>query len=176
MFRVLLVLAAGVAVWGQGTRYGFGRAATADEVRKLDITVFPDGRGLPEGKGTAAEGRGLYKAKCSECHNEKGEGRERQYPALAGGIGTLHTARPVKTVGSYWPYATTVWDYINRSMPFDHPRSLTADEVYSVTAWLLHEDGIIGRDTVIDAVTLPAIQMPNRHGFVPDARPDVPSP
>jgi cytochrome c len=88
----------------------------------------------------------------------------------------LASGAPIKTVGSYWPHPTTLYDYIHRAMPFDAPQSLTPDEVYSVTAWLLHQNGIIGKDVVIDAVTLPAIQMPNRHGFIPDPRPDVPRP
>ena len=92
---------------------------------------------------------------------------------LVGGRQSLSTSAPIKTIGSYWPYATTVYDYIQRAMPFDAPQSLTAEEVYSVTAWLLHQNGIIDEDAVIDATTLPAIQMPNRHGFVPDPRPDV---
>ena len=95
---------------------------------------------------------------------------------LVGGRQTLATPAPVKTIGSYWPYATTLYDYINRAMPFDAPQSLTAEEVYSVTAWLLHQNGIIAEDVVIDAATLPAIHMPNRHGFVPDPRPYVLAP
>lgn len=95
---------------------------------------------------------------------------------LVGGRQTLATASPLKTVGSYWPYATTLYDYIHRAMPFDAPQSLTAEEVYAVTAWLLHQNGIVAEDAVMDARTLPAVEMPNRHGFVPDPRPDVPSP
>ena len=95
---------------------------------------------------------------------------------LVGGRQSLPTASPIKTIGSYWPYATTLYDYIHRAMPYDAPQSLTADEVYGVTAWLLYQNGIIAEDVVIDAATLPTIQMPNRHGFVPDPRPDVPSP
>jgi cytochrome c len=95
---------------------------------------------------------------------------------LVGGQHSLATTAPVKTIGSYWPYATTLYDYIHRAMPFDAPQSLTPDEVYSVTAWLLHQNGIIAENAVIDSSTLPAIQMPNRHGFVPDPRPDVHGP
>ena len=93
---------------------------------------------------------------------------------LVGGIGTLSSPKPVKTIGSYWPYATTLYDYVHRAMPFSAPQSLTQDEVYSVVAWLLHQNGIIAEDVVMDAGSLPKIQMPNRHGFVPDPRPDVP--
>ena len=95
---------------------------------------------------------------------------------LVGGRQTLATASPLKTVGSYWPYASTLYDYIHRAMPLDAPQSLTAEEVYAVTAWLLHQNGIVADDAVMDARTLPAVEMPNRHGFVPDPRPDVPSP
>jgi len=95
---------------------------------------------------------------------------------LVGGQHSLATTAPVKTIGSYWPYATTLYDYIHRAMPFDAPQSLTPDEVYSVTAWLLHQNGIIAENAVIDSATLPVVQMPNRHGFVPDPRPDVPGP
>lgn len=166
MFRAVLVLAVG-ACWGQG------RPATAEEIQRADITVFADGRGLPVGKGTATAGRAVYKAKCAVCHNDEGEGRERQYPALKGGIGTLATKRPVKTVGSYWPYATTVFDTIRRSMPFDHPRSLTVDETYAVTALVLYFNGIVGEGQELNERNLAQVKMPNRDGFVPDRRPDV---
>ena len=95
---------------------------------------------------------------------------------LVGGRETLTTSSPVKTVGSYWPYATTLYDYIHRAMPFDAPQSLTAEEVYAVTAWVLHRNGIVAEDAVMNARTLPAVEMPNRHGFVPDPRPDMASP
>ena len=166
MFRVLL-LAVSVGAWGQG------RPATAEEIARLDLTVFADGRGLPAGKGTAALGKAIYKEKCAVCHHDNGEGREQQYPALVGGIGSLATAKPVKTVGSYGPYATTVWDYIRRSMPFEHPRTLTVDEVYSVTALVLHWNGIVEEGRELNEKTLPQVKMPNRDGFVPDRRPDV---
>jgi len=166
MFR-LLILLAGAGLWGQG------RPATADEIRKADLTVFPDGRGLPAGKGTAVRGAVVYKEKCAVCHNERGEGRDQQWPALVGGIGSLATSKPKKTVGSYWPYATTVWDYINRAMPFDHPRSLAADDVYSVTAFVLFLNGLVDENRELNEKTLPQVVMPNRNGFVPDRRPDV---
>jgi S-disulfanyl-L-cysteine oxidoreductase SoxD len=144
---------------------------SAETVRQRDITVFPNGQGLPAGKGRATEGKALYKEKCAECHNEKGEGREAQYPALAGGTGSLATNKPLKTVGSYWPYATTVWDTIFRAMPYDKPRSLAADEVYAITAVILHWNGIIAEDFELNEKTLPQVKMPNRDGFVPDKRP-----
>lgn len=148
-----------------------GKPATAEDIRRADITVFADGKGLPIGKGTATQALSIYKEKCSECHNEKGEGRERQYAALVGGVGSLATAKPIKTVGSYWPYATTVWDYINRAMPYEKPHTLTPDQVYAVTALLLHWNGIITDTFELNEKTLPQVKMPNRDGFIPDARP-----
>jgi cytochrome c len=148
-----------------------GKPVSAEEIRAIDLTVFPNGSGLPRGKGTAARGAALYKEKCAECHNEKGEGRDQQYPRLVGGIGSLATAKPVKTVGSYWPHATTVFDYIRRAMPYETPRTLSADEVYSITAVLLHWNGIIGENDELNEKTLPQVKMSNREGFVPDSRP-----
>jgi cytochrome c len=144
--------------------------ASAETVRKQDITVFASGKGLPVGKGTAREGKDLYKQKCAECHNDRGEGREAQYPALVGGVGTLTSKKPVKTVGSYWPYATTVWDTIHRAMPYDHPRTLSPNEVYAITAVILHWNGIIAEDHELNEKSLPEVKMPNRDGFVPDRR------
>jgi S-disulfanyl-L-cysteine oxidoreductase SoxD len=169
MFKSLTLAFVGACLYGQG------RPAAAEEIRRLDITVFPDGRGLPVGKGTAAQGEAVYKEKCAVCHNDVGEGREKQYPALKGGIGSLATRKPVKTVGSYWPYATTVFDYINRSMPFDHPRSLAPADVYAVTAFVLYLNGLVERERELNEKTLPQVAMPNRNGFVPDRRPDVKS-
>jgi cytochrome c len=154
-----------------GQTYGFGKPATAQEIAGWDIDVSPDGRGLPKGGGTAVAGKPLYEQHCAACHGMKGEGK----PAdrLVGGRGTLNTDRPVMTVGSYWPYATTVYDYINRSMPFHAPQSLKPDEVYSITAYLLHLNGIVGESEVMDATSLPRVQMPNRKGFTSDPRPDL---
>lgn len=167
MLKLLVAGVCATALWAQG------RPATAEEIQRKDLTVFADGRGLPVGKGTAARGQGIYKEKCAVCHNDRGEGREKQYPALVGGIGSLATDKPKKSVGSYWPYATTVWDYINRSMPFDHPRSLSADDAYAVTAFVLHLNGIVTETQELNEKTLPQVQMPNRNGFVPDQRPDI---
>jgi cytochrome c len=150
-----------------------GRRATEAEIRTKDITVFPNGAGLPKGRGTAAAGANIYRDKCSECHNDNGEGRQGQYPALVGGKGSLATDKPVKTVGSFWPHATTIFDYVRRAMPYDQPRTLTTDQLYSVTAFLLFKNGIIGENEDITDVTLPKVRMPNRDGFVPDERPDV---
>ena len=154
--------------------FGLGQPATLDEIHLWNIDVSPSGEGLPPGRGTVSQGAAVYEAKCMKCHGASGT--EGPMDRLVGGRQTLAGNLPIKTVGSYWPYATTLYDYIHRAMPFDAPQTLTPDDVYSVTAWLLHQNGIIAKDAVLDAVTLPAIQMPNRHGFVPDPRPDVPSP
>ena len=152
---------------------GLGRQATEAEIRAWDLDVSPTGEGLPAGKGTAQEGARLFAAKCASCHGVTGA--EGPAPRLVGGQNTLATKNPVKTVGSYWPYATTLYDYIRRAMPFTAPQSLTPDEVYAVTAWILAQNGIIKGNAVMDAQTLPNVRMPNRAGFVPDPRPDVPN-
>jgi cytochrome c len=110
--------------------------------------------------------------RCETCHGPTGT--EGPQDTLAGGKGSLATPKPLKTVGSYWPYATTLWDYINRAMPFDHPSTLTPDEVYSAAAYVLFLNGIVGEQDVLDQTTLPKVQMPNRNGFVADPRPDIP--
>ena len=147
-----------------------GRTPTAEELRAIDIEVLPDGRGLPEGHGTAQAGRAVYERHCRTCHGATGT--EGPNDALAGGRGSLTTTRPIKTVGSYWPYATTVWDYINRAMPFAAPRSLAANDVYAVTAYVLFLNGIVTEQQIVSRATLPAIAMPNRNGFIQDTRRD----
>ena len=169
VFAVALLSAGRLAA--QSPKYGVGEPATPDQIRGLGISIAPDGSGLPEGSGTPAAGREIFLASCSRCHGEKAEGGVG--PALVGGQGTLRTAKPVKTVGSFWPYSTTVWDYINRAMPFDKPGVLKPAEVYAVVAYILNLNGIIGDNESLDAKTLPKVKMPNRDGFVPDARPDV---
>jgi mono/diheme cytochrome c family protein len=158
----------------QGPAYGLGHTATSDEIRKWDIAISPDGKELPPGSGTAVEGSKIYAARCAACHGKTG--REGPKDVLVGGQGTLNTKKPVRTVGSYWPYATTVWDYINRAMPYQQPGTLSAGEVYSVTAYLLSLNGIIKESDVMDAKTLPQVKMPNRNGFIGDPRPDWKSP
>jgi cytochrome c len=150
--------------------YGLGRPVSREEIRKHDALIPPTGEGLPSGSGTAEKGKAVYAAQCARCHGATG--REGPNDVLVGGAGSLATAKPRKTVGSYWPYATTVWDYVNRAMPFDRPGVLSADEVYSVVAYVLHLNGIISAADVLDANTLPKVRMPNRDGFVPDARAD----
>jgi S-disulfanyl-L-cysteine oxidoreductase SoxD len=168
----LLVMAMSASpCMGQLPTYGVGRPPTSDEIKAWDMTIPPDGKGLPPGSGTAAVGKTVYTARCASCHGPNGN--DGKYGPLVGGRGTLTTDKPVKTIGSYWPYATTLWSYINRAQPFDEPGSLTHEQVYAVTAYLLYLNGIIGEREVLDARTLPAVKMPNRAGFVPDARPDV---
>jgi mono/diheme cytochrome c family protein len=151
--------------------YGVGRPPTAEEVRAWDLTIRPDGQGLPPGRGTAALGKPIYAERCAACHGETGE--DPKYSRLVGGHGTLATDKPIRTIGSFWQYAPTLWSYIRRAQPYDNPGSLTPDQVYAVTAYLLHRNGIIGEQDVMDATTLPRVQMPNRDGFVSDPRPDV---
>ena len=152
--------------------YGFGKPATEAEIAAVNIDVAPTGEGLPPGQGTVEEGAKVYAAKCAACHGPTGT--EGPMPRLVGGQGTLTTHHPLKTVGSYWPYATTLYDYIYRAMPYSAPQSLTAGEVYAVVAWLLAQNGIIAQSAIMDARTLPTVRMPNRDGFVPDPRPDIP--
>ena len=172
MWKLSLMMMAGAATLAAQTpKYGVGRPATPDQIRDLGTAIAQDGSGLPEGSGTVSAGREVFTARCSKCHGEKAEGAVG--PVLVGGQGTLATAKPLKTVGSYWPYATTVWDYINRAMPFDQPGLLKPPEVYAVVAYILNVNGIIGNDQVMDAKSLPKVKMPNRDGFVADPRPDV---
>jgi mono/diheme cytochrome c family protein len=168
---LVFVLAGAVTLAAQSPKYGVGRTATPEEIRDLGAAIAPDGGGLPEGSGTVAAGREVFAARCSRCHGQKGEGDVGA--TLVGGRGTLRTPRPLKTVGSYWPYATTVWDYVNRAMPFDEPGLLKPPEVYAVVAYILNLNDIIGDDSVMDARSLPKVKMPNRDGFVADPRPDV---
>jgi cytochrome c len=168
---VLLIVVGASPVLAQLPTYGVGRPPTAAEVQAWDLTIPSDGQGLPPGSGTAVLGQPIYVERCASCHGEKGE--DPKYSRLVGGHGTLATDKPVRTIGSFWHSAPTLWSYIRRAQPFDEPGSLTADQVYAVTAYLLYLNGIIGEQEVMDAKTLPRVQMPNRDGFVPDPRPDV---
>ena len=167
-----ILLVATVTLSAQSPRYQIGRPPTPEEVRELGSAIAPDGTGLPAGSGTVAAGREIFVAQCARCHGPSGEGDIGA--RLVGGQGTLATPRPLKTVGSFWPYATTLWDYINRAMPFDRPGLLQPPEVYAVVAYVLNLNGIIESDDVIDATSLPKVKMPNRDGFVADPRPDIP--
>jgi S-disulfanyl-L-cysteine oxidoreductase SoxD len=162
---VALLVAIGAApLVAQLSTYGVGRPPTPEEVRAWELTIPPDGQGLPPGQA-------VFSARCAACHGETGE--DPTYSRLVGGQGTLASDKPIQTIGSFWQYATTLWSYIRRAQPFDRPGSLTTDQVYAVTAYLLYRNGIIGEQEVMDATTLPQVKMPNRDGFVPDPRPDV---
>lgn len=162
---------------GQHEGAGIGRTATLDEIRAWDIDVRPDGTGLPTGRGTVAQGAIVFAEQCALCHGDRGQGG---LPATAEVlVGTqpwFELGNPAsvgrRTIGNYWPYATTLYDYINRAMPFQAPGSLTPNEVYSVTAWLLWMNEIIPESLVMDQRTLPTVQMPARDIFVSDPRPD----
>ena len=168
---VIVAAAALSDVAAQLPTYGVGRTPTAAEIEAWDLTIPFDGVGLPPGSGTAALGRPIYVERCTSCHGERGQNGK--YDRLVGGHGTLTTDRPVLTIGSFWPYAPTLFSYLRRAQPIDEPGSLTADQTYALTAYLLFLNGIIGEHDVIDARTLPLVKMPNRDGFVPDPRPDV---
>ena len=146
-----------------------GRIAAPEEIASWDISIGPDGAELPPGSGTPKQGEAVYTAKCLVCHGEKGAGKPND--ALVGGRGTLAGDQPpVKTVGSFWPYATTLFDYVRRAMPLNESKSLTNDEAYAVVAYLLQLNGIIGENETINAQILPRVQMPNRDGFMTFSR------
>jgi len=147
----------------------FGHPITPADIAPWDISIGSDGAGLPPGSGTASQGQVVYAAKCQACHGEKGAGGPND--TLVGGMGSLAAGKsPVKTVGSYWPYATTLFDYIRRAMPFPETKSLTNEEIYAVSAYILNLNGIVGTDEVLDAQSLPKVKMPNRDGFIPFPR------
>jgi len=168
---ILLALLALPAGHARAQAYGIGQPLAERTVAPWNIDVDAQGAGLPAGCGSVAQGRVLYAQQCAACHGDKGQGNPAD--ALVGGRGSLATATPLKTIGSFWPYATTLFDFINRAMPYNAPKSLTADEVYAVSAYLLHLNGIVPADTVLDAASLAAVRMPNRDGFVSDTRPDT---
>ena len=162
-----VVWTASVAALAQGPAYHLGRTPTPAEIHALDISIGPEGKELPPGSGTAREGAKLYAERCAQCHGPTGAERAVYHRPLVGGKGSLTTLQPVKTIGNYWAFATTIWDYINRSMPRGQEGSLQPDEVYAVTAYLLYRNGIIQESDVLDAKSLPKVHMPNRNGFVP---------
>jgi S-disulfanyl-L-cysteine oxidoreductase SoxD len=154
--------------------YGIGRVATPVEIAGWNIDVGGDGRNLPPGSGRVSHGREVFAQQCAACHGNKGEGGVGD--RLVGGQGTLATEKPVRTVGSYWPYAPTLFDYIRRAMPQNAPGSLSNDDVYAVSAYVLNLNGLLPADSTLDAKSLSAIKMPNRNMFVGDRRPDVKNP
>jgi mono/diheme cytochrome c family protein len=159
-----LALACLIASPARAESPDLGQVATPDEIAAWDISIDPSGAGLPAGSGSARTGAAIFAAKCAGCHGETGGGKPND--ALVGGVGSLLTDKPVKTVGSYWPYATTLFDYIRRAMPLPQSKSLTNEEVYALAAYILAQNRIIGEDDVMDARTLPQVKMPNRDGFV----------
>ena len=169
--RAAIAIAAMLAVPAHAQTFKLGKPAGEKEIAGWNIDVAPDGKGLPKGSGSVSQGKQVYDSMCAACHGAKGEGK----PAdrLVGGRGTLNTNSPVRTIGSYWPYAPTIYDYIYRAMPYTAPQSMTPDQVYAVTAYLLHLNGIVDANAVMDAASLPKVEMPNRSGFRPDPRPDT---
>ncbi len=168
MFKLLTVISlAGLSILDSAamaaTTPDLGRKLTDADVTSLDIAILPDGQGLPQGKGTAAEGKPVYAIHCASCHGVAG--KDGLHDQLAGGIGSISSSRPVKTLGSYWPYATTVFDYVRRAMPYHFPGSLSDDEVYAVTAYLLFLNDIIDESTVLSQTSLPEVKMPNQENF-----------
>src|SRR5450432_1230035 len=142
-----------------------GRRASPDDIARIDISIPPDGKGLPAGSGSVAQGAMIFQQKCAVCHGANGEGTP-SGDRLVGGVVSLATPNPRKAVNSYWPYATTVFDYIRRAMPITNPQSLQNEEVYALTAYVLSFDNVVPKDAVLDAASLPKVQMPNRNGFV----------
>lgn len=153
--------------------FGLGRAATPEEIAAWDIDVRPDGQGLPEGSGDVFTGEEVYLEKCAVCHGDFGEGVGR-WPVLAGGIDTLASDDPVKTVGSYWPYLSTAWDYVHRAMPFGDAQSLTDDEVYAIVAYILYSNDIVDDEFTLSRASFLEVEMPNAAGFFADDRAESP--
>lgn len=164
------IIAAGatviVGILNTALAYDFGRAATPEEIKLWDIDVRADGKGLPPGRGTVTRGKVVYEQNCAACHGVNGVGGI--YDRLAGGQGSLASDKPIKTVGSYWPYATTLFDYIHRAMPYPTPGSLSVDDTYAVSAYILNLNGILADSATLDQQSLPKIKMPNRDGFLPE--------
>lgn len=167
----IAIVAGRSAMPEDGRRFDIGQPVSETNLRSWNIDVGPDGAGLPPGQGSVQAGKAIYETKCMACHGIEGQGQPMD--RLAGGQGTLTSTKPVKTIGSYWPYATTVFDYVRRAMPLDSPQSLSPHEVYALTAYLLNLNGIVDRDTIMNAQTLPKVRMPNQAAFRPDPRPDV---
>jgi len=168
----LALMAAAVPATAEVGAYGIGQVATDAEIAGWDIDIRPDGKGLPPGSGSVEDGEMMYEDQCASCHGSFGEGVGR-YPVLSGGEGTLTDERPEKTVGSFWPYASTLWDYINRAMPFPQPQSMSVEEVYAITAYVLYLNDLVEDDFVLTADNLASIEMPNKDGFFFDDRPDT---
>jgi cytochrome c len=173
LLAALFVALAGAASAAPPGYYGYGTPATSDQIAGWDIDARPDGVGLPPGSGSVTKGAEVYAEQCTACHGTFGEG-EGRYPKLAGGEGTLTKERPELSVGSYWPFAVTLFDYINRAMPFQAPHSLSANDVYALTAYVLNINNIVANNFVADRDSLPKVKMPNHDHFIwRDPRPDT---
>lgn len=187
ILALVLVAIAGFAINGEGlsadgypNKYSLGETATEEDIGSVAIAVQADGKGLPPGSGDYAKGKQVYETACAACHGAdlKGVAGLPDMPSgaalrLVGGRGTLTSQKPIVTVESYWPYATTLFDYIRRAMPYAAPGSLSADEIYAVSAYILAEGKVIEKSTVLDAKSLPKVDMPNRDGFISDPRPEM---
>ncbi len=173
LFLVMTSLSISFSSHAENRKYNIGKLATKIEVAGWDIDVRPDGVGAPKGSGNAIDGEEIYVNRCAACHGDFGEGVDR-WPVLVGGDGTLASHDPEKTTGSYWPYASTIFDYVYRSMPFGEAQTLTHDETYKLVAYLLNMNEIIDEDFVLSDKNIGKIKMPNASGFLlPDPRPDV---
>jgi S-disulfanyl-L-cysteine oxidoreductase SoxD len=171
VLAIAIAIAAVSAAAQAEERYGIGRPATPAEIAGWNIDIGRDGSNLPPGSGSVERGRIVFSEQCAACHGDNGQGGVGD--RLVGGEGSLATAKPIRTVGSYWPYASTLFDYIRRAMPQNAPQSLGNEDVYAVSAYILSLNGIVPANAVLDAKSLAAIKMPNRDGFVSDPRPDV---
>ena len=173
LFLIMISLSISFSSHAENRKYNIGKIATKIEIAGWDIDVRPDGVGAPKGSGNAIDGEEIYVNRCASCHGDFGEGVDR-WPALVGGDGTLASHDPEKTTGSYWPYASTIFDYVYRSMPFGEAQTLTHDETYKIVAYLLNMNEIIDEDFVLSEKNIGKIKMPNASGFsLPDPRPDV---
>ena len=173
LFLIMISLSISFSSHAENRKYNIGKLATKIEIAGWDIDVRPDGVGAPKGSGNAIDGEEIYVNRCASCHGDFGEGVDR-WPALVGGDGTLASHDPEKTTGSYWPYASTIFDYVYRSMPFGEAQTLTHDETYKIVAYLLNMNEIIDEDFVLSDKNIGKIKMPNASGFLlPDPRPDV---
>lgn len=173
LFLIMISLSISFSSHAENRKYNIGKIATKIEIAGWDIDVRPDGVGAPKGSGNAIDGEEIFVNRCASCHGDFGEGVDR-WPALVGGDGTLASHDPEKTTGSYWPYASTIFDYVYRSMPFGEAQTLTHDETYKIVAYLLNMNEIIDEDFVLSEKNIGKIKMPNASGFsLPDPRPDV---
>jgi mono/diheme cytochrome c family protein len=174
-FLKLAITALALVCWNSPAdagKFNLGRKATPEEIKGWDIDVRPDGQGLPEGKGTVSQGEELFQDKCAACHGDFGEGIDR-WPVLAGGQGSLKSERPEKTIGSYWPYLSTAYDYIYRAMPFGDAQSLSPNETYAILAYLLHMNDLVDAEFELNNSNFTSIRLPNEKNFVDDPRPDA---